>query len=97
MSRTFTTLALAAALLGLAAAQNGPETVTRGTKRFQRRVVTSGLAAPWELTWGPDDKLWVTERTGNRITRIDPATGARPIAARIPEVAAPGGQDGLLG
>ena len=97
MSRTLSTLALAAALLGLAAAQNGPETVTRGTKRFQRRVVTSGLAAPWELTWGPDDRLWVTERTGKRITRIDPATGQRTIAVRIPEVSAPGGQDGLLG
>ena len=78
-------------------AQNGPETVIRGTKQFRKRVIVSGLAGPWEVTWGPDAKLWVTERTGKRVTRIDPTTGERSTAATIPEVSAPGGQDGLLG
>jgi PQQ-dependent dehydrogenase (s-GDH family) len=41
--------------------------------------------------------LWVTERTGKRVTRIDPATGERKVAITIDEVSAPGGQDGLLG
>src|SRR3954447_1918969 len=41
--------------------------------------------------------LWVTERTGKRITRIAPATGGRSVAIAIDEVSAPGGQDGLLG
>ena len=57
----------------------------------------SGLANPWEVTWGPDGKLWVTERSGKRITRVDPATGQRTFATTIYEVSAPGGQDGLLG
>lgn len=78
-------------------AQDGPETVIRGTKQFRKSVVVSGLAGPWEVTWGPDAKLWVTERTGKRITRVDPATGERIVAATIDEVSAPGGQDGLLG
>jgi PQQ-dependent dehydrogenase (s-GDH family) len=78
-------------------AQDGPESVIRGTKEFAKRVVVSGLEGPWELTWGPDDMLWVTERTGKRITRIDPATGQRTVAITIDEVSAPGGQDGLLG
>jgi PQQ-dependent dehydrogenase (s-GDH family) len=78
-------------------AQHGPETVIRGTKRFDKRVVVSGLAGPWELTWGPDDKLWVTERTGKRVTRVDPANGQRSVAIKIDEVSTPGGQDGLLG
>jgi PQQ-dependent dehydrogenase (s-GDH family) len=69
----------------------------RGTKVFDRRVVVSGLENPWEVTWGPDRQLWVTERTGKRVTRIDPATGVRSVALRIDEVSAPGGQDGLLG
>ena len=60
-------------------------------------MLVSGLAGPWELTWGPDNMLWVTERTGKRITRIDPATGQRSVAITINEVSAPGGQDGLLG
>ncbi|MFN0172388.1 MAG: glucose/sorbosone family PQQ-dependent dehydrogenase [Bryobacteraceae bacterium] len=78
-------------------AQDGPETVIRGSKRFERRVVVSGLAGPWEITWGPDGKLWVTERTGRRIVRVDPATGERQVAASISEAVAPGGQDGVLG
>ena len=82
---------------GQASAQDGPESVTRGTKQFRKNVLVSGLAGPWELTWGPDNMLWVTERTGKRVTRIDPATGNRSVAITIEEVSAPGGQDGLLG
>ena len=81
----------------VAAAQHAPDTVLRGTKRFQKRAVVKGLADPWEVTWGPDDKLWVTERSGKRVTRVDPATGQRTVAITIGEVSAPGGQDGLLG
>jgi len=69
----------------------------RETKRFRKDVLVSGLAGPWELTWGPDNMLWVTERTGKRVTRIDPATGKRSVAIVIDEVSAPGSQDGLLG
>jgi PQQ-dependent dehydrogenase (s-GDH family) len=82
---------------GLALSQDGPETVLRGTKQFRKSVLASGLAGPWELTWGPDNMLWVTERTGKRVTRIDPATGKSSVAITIDEVFAPGGQDGLLG
>jgi PQQ-dependent dehydrogenase (s-GDH family) len=84
-------------VVGIALAQDGPESVLRGTKQFRKSTVVSGLAGPWELTWGPDNMLWVTERTGKRITRIDPATGARNVAITIDEVSAPGAQDGLLG
>ncbi|AWB49074.1 hypothetical protein HYN69_11690 [Gemmobacter aquarius] len=45
----------------------------------------------------PDDKLWVTERTGKRIVQIDLVTGEKTVLATIGEVEAPGGQDGLLG
>ena len=43
---------------------------------FSMRVVASGLKAPWEVMVGPDDQLWVTERTGRRVIRVNPATGA---------------------
>jgi PQQ-dependent dehydrogenase (s-GDH family) len=78
-------------------AQDGPESVREGTKEFSRQVVVSGLEGPWELTWGPDNQLWVTERTGKRVTRVDPATGERRVAITIPEVSSPGSQQGLLG
>jgi PQQ-dependent dehydrogenase (s-GDH family) len=83
--------------LGLALAQEGPESVLRGTKEFQRSVLVSGLAGPWELTWGPDNMLWVTERSGKRVTRIDPVSGQKSVAITIDEVFAPVAQDGLLG
>src|SRR5271154_1129780 len=90
-------LSVAFLLVGVALAQEGPESVLRGTKEFRRSVLTSGLSGPWEVTWGPDNMLWVTERTGKRITRIDPATGKTSVAITIGEVSAPGSQDGLLG
>jgi PQQ-dependent dehydrogenase (s-GDH family) len=55
------------------------------------------MEGPWELTWGPDAMLWVTERTGKRVTRVNPANGQRTFAITIDEVSAPGAQDGLLG
>ncbi|MCC6540373.1 MAG: PQQ-dependent sugar dehydrogenase [Bryobacterales bacterium] len=98
MRRTITLgFSLGLMFLALAPAQHGPETVIRGTKRFQKRVVVSGLAGPWEVTWGPDQMLWVTERAGKRIVRVNPATGERKVAITIDEVSAPGGQDGLQG
>ena len=78
-------------------AQDGPETVVRGTKRFRQSEVVTGLAGPFEVTWGPDNMLWVTERTGKRITRVSPTTGEKKVAITIDEVQAPGGQGGLMG
>ena len=65
---------------------------------FSSRVVTTGLKAPWEIVWGPDDHLWVTERTGGRIIRVNPADGSVAPAVAIPEVY-PGQSwhEGLLG
>jgi PQQ-dependent dehydrogenase (s-GDH family) len=33
---------------------------------------TTGLNFPWELTYGPDDSLWVTEAHGYRVRKINP-------------------------
>lgn len=64
---------------------------------FDFRVVTAGLEFPWEVTWGPDDHLWVTERAGKRIVRVDPADGGTTIVAEIPEAYQAVLQDGVLG
>lgn len=64
---------------------------------FNFRVVTNGLSFPWEITWGPDNHIWVTERTGKRVTRVEPATGNKTTAVTIAEVYQTAGQDGLLG
>jgi PQQ-dependent dehydrogenase (s-GDH family) len=64
---------------------------------FTSRIVTTGLSFPWEITWGPDNFIWVTERTGKRVTRVNPATGAKITAITISEVYQSVGQDGLMG
>src|SRR4051794_26658868 len=50
---------------------------------FSMRVVVSGLLDPWEVLWGPDDRLWVTERSAKQIIRIDPATGEKTTLVTI--------------
>nr|MCU0386818.1 PQQ-dependent sugar dehydrogenase [Flavihumibacter sp.] len=40
---------------------------------------------PWELCWGPDDKLWFTEQEG-RVCRLDTKTGKVDTLLVIPEV-----------
>ncbi len=65
---------------------------------FSSRVIATGLKAPWEIVWGPDDYLWATERTGGRIIRVNPVDGTVNVAIVIPEVY-PGQSwhEGLLG
>jgi PQQ-dependent dehydrogenase (s-GDH family) len=48
-------------------------------ERFTERVVARQLSDPWEVTYGPDNFLWMTEAKGYRVSRLDPATGARQV------------------
>src|SRR5262245_33432990 len=66
---------------------------------FTFRVVATGLSSPWEVTWGPDGQLWVSERIGRRVVRIDPATGVVKPAVTIDDSYDPGTtwHEGLMG
>lgn len=64
---------------------------------FTSRVVTTDLGFPWEVVWGPDDHLWVTERAGKRIVRVNPVNGAQSVAYELPEAYQAVLQDGVLG
>ena len=88
-------VAVAVALATLGA--QGPSGGGSASERFVMRVVTQGLDAPWEITWGPDGQLWVTERRGRRVLRINPADGTQNVALVLPEVHQSVTQDGLLG
>jgi PQQ-dependent dehydrogenase (s-GDH family) len=83
---------LAAAILAGAPQQSVP-----GPETFSTRVVASGLEGPWELVYGPDGYLWVTERVGKRVVRVNPADGTRTTAITIADVRQLEPQDGLLG
>ncbi|MDQ4050512.1 MAG: PQQ-dependent sugar dehydrogenase, partial [Thermoproteota archaeon] len=64
---------------------------------FSVRVLASNLSAPHNILYGPDGALWITERVGKNIVRIDPSTGDRLSVMSVPNVHQSGGQDGLLG
>jgi PQQ-dependent dehydrogenase (s-GDH family) len=66
-------------------------------EKFASRVVAAGFEDPWEVAWGPDGWLWLTERVGKRVVRVNPADGSRTIAVTIGEVHQSLAQDGLLG
>ncbi|TDH24163.1 hypothetical protein EXU57_15215 [Segetibacter sp. 3557_3] len=57
-----------------------PETIT-GPKGeiFTRRVVANQLSDPWEITYGPDNHLWVTEAKGYRVSKINPIDGSKKV------------------
>jgi aldose sugar dehydrogenase len=59
------------------------------------RVLTEGLNYPWELVWGPDNHIWITER-GGKVSRVNPENGVVTPVATITEVDARG-EGGLLG
>jgi glucose/arabinose dehydrogenase len=61
---------------------------------FSITVVATGLDTPWDLAWGPDGMIWVSER-GGRISRMDASTGARSIAGSIS--VSQRGEGGLMG
>ncbi len=59
------------------------------------RVVKSGLNFPWEILWGKDDHIWMTER-GGKVSKLDPRTGETVFSTTIEEVVSRG-EGGLLG
>jgi PQQ-dependent dehydrogenase (s-GDH family) len=68
-----------------------------GPERFSLRVVATGLENPWQMRWGPDGRLWVTERSGKRIVRVNPADGSKSVAVTIADAVQRHAQDGVLG
>ncbi len=57
--------------------------------------VATNLATPWEILWGPDDYIWVTERAG-KVSRVNPENGQQQVLITIPGVIEQS-ESGLLG
>jgi glucose/arabinose dehydrogenase len=45
-----------------------------GSTTIQVDTLVEGIDIPWEIQWGPDNHIWMTERRG-RISRINPTNG----------------------
>jgi len=69
--------------------------LTLGLPRpLQVETLVEGLDTPWDLAWGPDDAIWVSERSG-AISRVDPHTGERWVVGEVD--AHESGEAGLMG
>ena len=64
---------------------------------FEGVVIAEGLAAPWDMVWGPDNHIWVSEREGSRIISVDPKTGEKKLVGSIPDVKVGPQHEGVLG
>jgi PQQ-dependent dehydrogenase (s-GDH family) len=90
-------LALLVGLLLQAPALPSHPDIARGPETFVLKVVSTGLTNHWDMVWGPDNRIWLTERGASRIVRINPADGTRAVAVTVPDVMRTHAQDGLLG
>lgn len=66
-----------------------------GNTTVTASALASNLNTVWELLWGPDNFIWMTER-GGRVSRVDPASGQVLPLTTIADVTQTG-ESGLLG
>ncbi len=91
------TLALWAVGLPLAAGAQAPALTAFpvGATTVTASALAANFDTIWEMVWGPDNFIWVTERAG-RISRVNAATGQVVPLLTIPDVTE-SNESGLLG
>lgn len=93
--RTVGVLAIAGATLAACTTPDETPTTTVSTSSTLRvETLVTDLDTPWDLAWGPDGSIWVTERPG-RLSRVDPATGDITLVGEIEVLEQ--GESGLMG
>ncbi|MFM9910714.1 MAG: PQQ-dependent sugar dehydrogenase [Chitinophagaceae bacterium] len=55
------------------------QVVTWNNQVFRIDTLTAQLGFPWEISYGPDDSLWVTEARMYRITKVHARNGGKRI------------------
>ena len=76
MERAFYLSSLLLLLLHNSILAQTPIVGSRLGENFDTVTLVQKLSDPWELTWGPDNFLWVTESRGYTVRRVNPNTGA---------------------
>jgi PQQ-dependent dehydrogenase (s-GDH family) len=67
-------------------------------ENFSVRTVISNQRMPHDLVYGPDNKIWYTERFAGKVSFVDPATGVKTTVLTLgAAMVRAGGQDGLMG
>ena len=58
--------------------------------------IIDGLDVPWEMKWGPDGFIWITERDGI-VSRINVDTGEKHVILDIQNQVWQSSESGMLG
>ena len=58
---------------------SGSQPASAQTEEFTKRTVASGFNSAWEVLYGPNDSLWVTENKAYLISRVNIITGAKTV------------------
>ena len=71
--------------------------ITVGNTTLQEREVIGNLNIPWEIKWGYDGFIWMTERPGI-VSRVNVETGEKNVILDIQNTVYSGNNEaGLLG
>lgn len=70
--------------------------ITIGSTVLTEAEVAVGLQVPWEILWGPDDHIWITEKRG-RVLRMEPVSGTTTTILNIEDLVGASSEPGLLG
>ena len=71
-------------------------TFTLDSTELTSRVVKDSIDIPWEIVWGPDDHIWMTERFG-RVSRVNPKTGNQQVLLDLSGEVYERSETGMLG
>ncbi|TGE14561.1 PQQ-dependent sugar dehydrogenase [Hymenobacter elongatus] len=95
MKRFAALTALSALLVSYPAARAQTTTFQVGATTVSVTPLATNLDIPWELIWGPDNFIWMTEH-GGRISRVNPTSGQVLPLLTVPDVTRVS-ESGLLG
>lgn len=71
-------------------------TMMIGQTQVQVDTLVSGIDIPWEIVWGPDNHIWMTERRG-RVSRVNPMNGQVNIILNHQNQVWQNSESGMLG
>ncbi len=86
---------IAALLFKPSVADETSTIVTTAGRVLRIETIASDLDTPWDMAWGPDGAMWVTERAGH-VSRSDMTTRTVTRAGDVPDVFE-SGEAGLMG
>lgn len=72
-------------------------TVNTSEANYKASVLIDNLNNPWDMVWGSDGNIWVTERQGKHISTVNPETGVHKVLYTLENAFVAPPHQGVLG